>query len=112
MLGLEEFVVRSQKMKATPSPCHQAQIVSLSILGEPKCSRPAPTLGSMLPCLCEHIEEPKCSRPALTLGSMLALPFGVVCACVFALIAFACLHGLFLVWSHGGRFGSSVTIRE
>ena len=99
-------------MKATPNPCHQAQIVSLSILGSPSAVGQRLHWAPCLPCLCEHIGEPKCSRPALTLGSMLALPFGVVCACVFALIAFACLHGLFLVWSHGGRFGSSVTIRE
>ena len=83
MLGLEEFVVRSQKMKATPNLCHQAQIVVSSIFGEPKCSKPKPTLGSMLMGVC-----------------VVALD----CVRVFAL--------LLLVWSHGGRFGSSVTIRD
>ena len=48
MLGLE-FVVRSQKMRATQIPCDQAQILTSCISdGEPKCSRPAPTLGSMV----------------------------------------------------------------
>ena len=46
MLGLE-FVVRSQKMRATQIPCDQAQILTSCISdGGPKCSRPAPTLGS------------------------------------------------------------------
>ena len=47
MLGLE-FVVRSQKMRATQIPCNQAQILTSCIGWGPKCSRPAPTLGYMV----------------------------------------------------------------
>ena len=89
MLGLE-FVVRSQKMRATQIPCDQAQILTSCISdGGPKCSRPAPTLGSMVAL---RLRVASCT--SLHLNG---------CVRVLRLVAPA------LDWLHGGHFGSSAT---
>ena len=88
MLGLE-FVVRSQKMRATQIPCNQAQILTSCIGWEPKCSRPAPTLGSMVVV---RLRVASCT--SLHLNG---------CVRVLRLVAPA------LDWWHGGHFGSSAT---
>jgi hypothetical protein len=63
MLGLE-FVVRSQKMRATQIPCNQAQILTSCIGWEPKCSRPAPTLGYMVVFVCVLLRVLRFIAPA------------------------------------------------
>ena len=88
MLGLE-FVVRSQKMRATQIPCNQAQILTTCIRWEPKCSRPAPTLGYMVVF---RLRVASCN--SLHLNG---------CVRVLRLIAPA------LDWWHGGHLGSSAT---
>ena len=118
MLGLE-FVVRSQKMRAPQIPCNQAQILTSCIGWEPKCSRPAPTLGYMVvfrlrveSCTCALDGSPSAVGQRLPWATWLYFRLRV--ASCNSLHLNGCVRVLRLVapaldWWHGSHFGSSAT---